>query len=156
MQNHKYKGLTKSYIQMFTCAGCQVPLTPMLFRHVCSVFQSCLTLCDPMDCGLPGAGHGFPRQEYWSRLSFPFSRGSSPPRDWTHHFCVYCIGRWILYHLANWKAHVVQGSAVNWIATPVKISITNIHKWKSPKIPEKLQETPKAKAKGFILPDFKT
>ena len=28
----------------------------------------------------------------------PFSRGSSPPRDWTH---ISCIGRQILYHLSH-------------------------------------------------------
>ena len=29
-------------------------------------------LCDSMDCSLPGpSDHGFPRQEYWSGLSFP-------------------------------------------------------------------------------------
>ena len=28
--------------------------------------------CDPMDCSLPGSSvHGFPRQEYWSRLPCP-------------------------------------------------------------------------------------
>ena len=27
---------------------------------------------------------GFPRQEYCSGLPFPFSRGSSPPKDRTH------------------------------------------------------------------------
>ena len=28
--------------------------------------QSCLTLCDPMDCSLPGSSvHGFSRQGYW-------------------------------------------------------------------------------------------
>ena len=35
--------------------------------------QSCLTLCDPMDCSPPGSSlsMGFSRQEYWSGLSFP-------------------------------------------------------------------------------------
>ena len=34
--------------------------------------QSCLTLCDPMDCSLPSSSvHGFFRQEYWSGLPFP-------------------------------------------------------------------------------------
>ena len=42
------------------------------------VIQSCPTLCDPMDCSLPGSSiHGFSRQEYWSRLSFP-SPGDHP------------------------------------------------------------------------------
>ena len=34
--------------------------------------QSCLTLCDPMDCSVPGFSiMGFSRQEHWSGLSFP-------------------------------------------------------------------------------------
>ena len=35
------------------------------------VSQSCVTLCDPVDCNLPGSSiHGFSKQEYWSGLSF--------------------------------------------------------------------------------------
>ena len=37
---------------------------------------------------------GFPRQEHLSGLPFPFSRGSSRPRDRTR---ISCTGRWILY-----------------------------------------------------------
>ena len=40
----------------------------------------------------------FSRQEHWSGLPFPLSRGSSRPRDQTRVSCVSCIGRWILYH----------------------------------------------------------
>ena len=44
---------------------------------MCFHAQSCLTLCDPMDCSVPGSSvHGiFFRQEYWSGLPFP------PPGD---------------------------------------------------------------------------
>ena len=36
------------------------------------LLQSCLTLCDPMDCSLPGSSiHGVFRQEYWSGLPCP-------------------------------------------------------------------------------------
>ena len=36
--------------------------------------QSCLTLCNPMDCTLPGSSvHGISRQGYWNGLPF------SPP-----------------------------------------------------------------------------
>ena len=40
--------------------------------HV-ELLQSCLTLCDPMDCSPPGSSlsMGFSRQEYWSGLSCP-------------------------------------------------------------------------------------
>ena len=35
------------------------------------VTQSCPTLCDPMDCSLPGSSvHGFSRPEYWSGQPF--------------------------------------------------------------------------------------
>ena len=34
------------------------------------VAQSCLPLCDSMDCS-PSGSMRFPRQEYWSRLLFP-------------------------------------------------------------------------------------
>ena len=35
-----------------------------------------------MDCSPPGSSVRFSRQEYGSGLPFPFSRGSSWPRDW--------------------------------------------------------------------------
>ena len=49
-----------------------------MWVHVKSL-QSCLTLCDPMDCSLPGSSVflGFSRQEYWGGLWFP-SPGDLP------------------------------------------------------------------------------
>ena len=42
------------------------------------VTQSCLTLCNPVDCSLPGFSiHRILRQEYWSGLPFP-SPGDLP------------------------------------------------------------------------------
>ena len=37
------------------------------------LLQSCPTLCDPIDCSLPGSSvhEGFLRQEFWSGLPFP-------------------------------------------------------------------------------------
>ena len=38
----------------------------------CSVAQSCLTLCDPMDCSLAGFSvHGILQARYWSGLLCP-------------------------------------------------------------------------------------
>ena len=42
-----------------------------------SVIQSCLSLCDPM------AVHGILQARILEWVTFPFSRGSSQPRDWT-------------------------------------------------------------------------
>ena len=36
-----------------------------------SVTQSCLTLCNPIDCSQAPLSMGFSRQEYWSGLPFP-------------------------------------------------------------------------------------
>ena len=44
--------------------------------HVCLCAQSCLTLCDPMDCTPPGSSVcGISQARYWSELPFP------PPGD---------------------------------------------------------------------------
>ena len=48
------------------------------------VAQSCPTLCDPMDCNLPGSSvHGILQARILEWVAISFSRGSSWPRDWT-------------------------------------------------------------------------
>ena len=61
------------------------------------VIQLCLTLCDPMDCSLPGSSvHGIfqARILEWGAISF--SGGSSLPRDWTRvsHIVGRCFTVW--------------------------------------------------------------
>ena len=46
--------------------------------------QSCLTLCNPMDYTV----HGFPKVRILEWVVFPFSRGSSQPRDQTQVSCI--------------------------------------------------------------------
>ena len=48
------------------------------------VAQSCPTLCDPMDCSLPGSSvHGIFQARVLEWIAISFSRGSSQTRDWT-------------------------------------------------------------------------
>ena len=48
------------------------------------VAQLCLTLCDPMDCRLPGSSvHGIFRARILEWVAISFSRRSSQPRDWS-------------------------------------------------------------------------
>ena len=48
------------------------------------VAQSCPTLCDPMDCSLPGSSiHGILQARILEWVAISFSRGSSQPRDQT-------------------------------------------------------------------------
>ena len=64
------------------------------FSRVCVwvcvlVAQSCLTLCDPMNCTLPVSSvHGIFQARILEWVIMPFSRGSSPSRDQTWVSCV--------------------------------------------------------------------
>ena len=51
--------------------------------------QSCPTLCDPMDCSLPGSSvHGILQARILEWVAISFSRGSSQPRDQTRVSCI--------------------------------------------------------------------
>ena len=53
--------------------------------HTYSITQSCLTLCDPMNCSPPGSSvHGVFLARILEWVVISYSRGSSPPRDQTH------------------------------------------------------------------------
>ena len=48
------------------------------------VAKSCLTLCNPMDCSLPGSSvHGISQSRILEWVAISFSRGSSQLRDGT-------------------------------------------------------------------------
>ena len=50
-----------------------------------SFSQSCLTLCNPKDCSLPGSSvHGISQARILDWVAISFSRGSSQPRSQTH------------------------------------------------------------------------
>ena len=71
----------------------------------CTHTQSCLTLCNPMDCSPPGSSvHGTVQARKLEWVAIPFSRGSSRPRGRTCVSWVSCIDRLILYHWATWEA----------------------------------------------------
>ena len=54
-----------------------------------SVAQSCLTLCDPMDCSPPGSSvHGILQARRLEWVAISSSRGSSQPWGWTSVSCV--------------------------------------------------------------------
>ena len=69
------------------------------------VAQSYLTLCDPMNCSLPGSSvHGIFQARILEWAAIFCSRGSSRPSHWSRISCIPCIGRQILYHCATWEA----------------------------------------------------
>ena len=53
------------------------------------VAQSCLILCDPMNCSPPGSYvHGILQAGILEWVAIAFSKGSSRPRDWTQVSCI--------------------------------------------------------------------
>ena len=60
---------------------------------VCAkLLQSCLTLCDPVDCSPPGSSvQGIFHARILEWVAIPFSKGSSQPRDRTCTSCISCI-----------------------------------------------------------------
>ena len=61
--------------------------------RACSVAQLCPTLCDPVDCSLPGSSvHGVFHAEILEWAILYSSKWSSGPWDWTCISCISCIG----------------------------------------------------------------
>ena len=59
---------------------------------LCVCTQSCLTLCNTMDCSPPGsADHEISQARILEWVAISFSRGSSQPRDQTHISCISCF-----------------------------------------------------------------
>ena len=56
----------------------------LLFVYLLKFTQSCLTLCDPVDCSPPDSSvHGILQARILEWVAISFSRGSSQPRDQT-------------------------------------------------------------------------
>ena len=63
--------------------------------------QSCPTLCDSMDCSLPGSSvPGIFQARILEWVAISYSQESSWPRDLTR---ISSIGRWIPYHCVTWE-----------------------------------------------------
>ena len=68
------------------------PLNLLTVNPDCSIYcpitESCSTLCEPMDCSLPGSTtHGIFQARILEWVAIFFSRGSSQSRDWTQVSC---------------------------------------------------------------------
>ena len=62
---------------------------------LCSVAQSCSTLCNPINWSPPGSSvHGILQARILECAAISFSRGFSQPRDQTHISYASCPGRW--------------------------------------------------------------
>ena len=80
--------------------------------HGQSLTQLCSTLCDPMDCKLPGSSpYGIFQARMLERVFFSYFRWPSWLRDGT----CFLPCRQILYHSSTWEAHALMLPENNWI-----------------------------------------
>ena len=69
--------------------------------------------CYSMDGSLRGFSvHGIHQARILDWVAMPSSRGSSQPRDKTLVSCIFCTGRWILYHCATCEAYELGGQCI--------------------------------------------
>ena len=67
-------------------------LVYVFFLTTCMHAESCLTLCDPMDCSPPGSSvHGILQARILEWAAISSSRGSFQPRD---RMCLLCLLHW--------------------------------------------------------------
>ena len=82
---YRVSSCVKSYCESVLTLGLFWPFRVIISNWVkweSEVAQSCPTLCDPMDCSLPGFSlHGILQARVLEWVAISFSRGSSRPRD---------------------------------------------------------------------------
>ena len=72
--------------------------------------QSCPTLCNPIDCSLPGSSiHGILQARILDSVAMPSARGSSQPRNRTHVSCIEGDFFFFFYYLSH--PHLDPGAA---------------------------------------------
>ena len=78
---------------------------PLALNHLLKVkvkvVQSYLTLCNPRDCIV----HGILQTRMLEWVAFPFSMGSSQPKNWTQ---VSCIAGGFFSSWATWEAQIIS------------------------------------------------
>ena len=86
------------------------------------VTQSCLTFCDPMDCGLPGYSvHGTLQARILEWVAIFLLQGIFLIQGSNPDLCVSCMGRWILYHGTTRESlrypTVIAAKSLQWCLT---------------------------------------
>ena len=84
------------------------------------VTQLYLTLCNPMDCHLPGSSiHGILQARILEWVAIPSSRGFSQPGDWIQVSCIagrlFTIWEWVAIPFSRWPSQPRDQTQVSFI-----------------------------------------
>ena len=97
-----------------------VCILPPPVRSEVKLFSCVMTLCNPMDCSLPGSSiHGIFQARVLEWVAISFSRGSSRPRDRTQ--VSHIEGR----HFTHWANQESPRRSFNYHVSPLDFSQTS-------------------------------
>ena len=86
-----------------------ISLSPLSDCVYTKLLQSCLTLCDPMDCSLPDSSvHGILQARILEWVAMSSSRGYSWPRDRTLISCISRIPVRLFIHWPTWEVPILR------------------------------------------------
>ena len=133
-----------------------------MLSKVCVCAQLCPTLCNTMDCSLPGSSvYGIFQARVLKLVAISYSKQSSRPRDRTCISCVFCVDGLILDHCATWEAHCQRSVLfhphfLEWQSkTGSSKKLTQSYKSRSDRTREQMQglwQWTSAQCLGFYLP----
>ena len=91
---------------------------------------SCVRLCDPMDCSLPGFSiYGIFQARILEWVALSFARGSSWPRDQTRvsHISGRCFTIWATREVPDYRVcGILQAKILEWVAFPYDFSSSHV------------------------------
>ena len=91
------------------------------------VTQSCLTLCNPMEYTV----HGILQARIMEWIAFPFTRGSSQPKDWTHISKSPALAARFFTTSTTWEAHSILQLHGNPLFLPHDQPVSRVSEWVS-------------------------
>ena len=99
-------------------AGDSLPLSYLTACLPAKSLESCPTLCDPVGCSRPGSSvRGILQGRTVKSVAYPFSRGSSQPRDRTQVSCTAGV------FLTSWATREDQTGALGNLMKPMETSL---------------------------------
>ena len=123
-KKHKSQFLVKKHTM--PCFVICVHFYNLRLPYCMLVTQSCLTVCDPMDCSPQGFSvHGILQGRTLEWVTIPFSRGSSQPRGWTQASCM--AGGFFTVWAASWAIWASSWAASEALA--VYSPLTSVKCW---------------------------
>ena len=97
---------------------------------IAKLFQSCLTLCNPMDCNPPGSSvHGIFQARILEWAAISFSKGSSWGRDWTCMSYSPALAGAFFTTSALFRPEWCKKSFDTWVANARRLCVSNL--WKN-------------------------